>query len=145
MPIPTGRAKLGAITSDRLVDTDPDGVTDALRSGVSVRVEGPGDHNLNISLAGQATLRAGDGVVYVDVPIEAVLAQDHDGPYTIAGATLIRYIHDGRDTEWLVKDRPVGGRTKRYQLRELRGTSGARPRESATRGAGRVFPPDRLT
>ena len=137
--IPAGGAKLGAITSDRLVDTDRDGVTDALRIGVGVRVERAGDHNLNITLAGQegfssgqATLRAGKGVVYVDVPIEAVLALDHDGPYTIARATLIRYINDGRDTEWLVKDQPVGGRTKQYRLRDQRETSGARARESAT-------------
>jgi len=45
----------------------------------------------------------------------------------------------------LVKDQPVGGRTKQYRLRDLRGTSGARPREGATRGPGRALPLNRLT
>jgi hypothetical protein len=100
---PAGSARIGVVHGDSLVDTDGDGILDAVRMPVAVEVEEPGLYTLVVDIIdangvkasthGAASLEAGAGAVNIDLPLDTMIDLGMNGPLTLVNGLLVRGDH----------------------------------------------------
>lgn len=125
LTVPDGSGSFTGVGSTSLLDVDGDGHPDVFRIPTGVEVNAPGDYHVGVDLVsggnpvltveGSAQLRAGTGVVNVDVPVASLLLVGADGPFDVNTAILT----EGRDTRRIVAQQATLGRTGPFQIGQV--------------------------